>query len=122
MRYCNTQTEPSKTERTVKLSTIAQFPLRSPVPFHGCCIRSFSLPELTEVRCKNSMRFVHSLARTFLGCWLLASMHVLARDYRFDGSMSEEALLTVGPWGRWRASTAEEIGIGESERRENSPR
>jgi len=38
------------------------------------------------------MRFVHSLARTFLGCWLLASMHVLARDYRFDGSMSEEVL------------------------------
>ncbi len=38
------------------------------------------------------MRFVRSLARTFLGCWLLASMHVLARDYRFDGSMSEEVL------------------------------
>ncbi len=38
------------------------------------------------------MRFVRSLARTLLGWSLLFSMHVLARDYRFDGSMSEEVL------------------------------
>ncbi len=46
---------------------------------------SFSLPELTEARRKNSMRFVRSLARTLLGWSLLFSMHVVARDYRFDG-------------------------------------
>src|SRR5258708_4749537 len=38
------------------------------------------------------MRFVRSLARTILGWSLLFSMHVLARDYRFDSSMSEEVL------------------------------
>src|SRR5258706_7426383 len=38
------------------------------------------------------MRFVRSLTRTFLGWSLLFSIHVLAGDYRFDGSMSEEVL------------------------------
>src|SRR6266849_5117385 len=38
------------------------------------------------------MRFVRSLFGTLLGWSLLFSMHVLARDYRFDSSMSEEVL------------------------------
>src|SRR6185369_2463358 len=38
------------------------------------------------------MRFVHPLFGTLLGWSLLFSMHVLARDYHFDSSMSEEVL------------------------------
>src|SRR5437870_10701511 len=38
------------------------------------------------------MRFVRSLARTLLGWSLLFSIQVLARDYRFNGSVSEEVL------------------------------
>src|SRR6266540_1467533 len=38
------------------------------------------------------MRFVRSLARTHLVWALCFSTHVLARDYRFDGGMSEEVL------------------------------
>src|SRR5712671_5381674 len=38
------------------------------------------------------MHFLRSLARTILGCSLLFSMLALARDYRFDGSMSEQVL------------------------------
>ena len=38
------------------------------------------------------MRFVRSVARTLLGWSLLFSMHLLARDYHFDGSMSEAVL------------------------------
>ncbi len=41
---------------------------------------------------QNNMCFVRSLARSILGWSLLFSMHVLAREYRFDGSMSEEVL------------------------------
>ena len=35
---------------------------------------------------------MRSLVRILLGSSLLFSMHVLARGYRFDGSMSEEVL------------------------------
>ena len=38
------------------------------------------------------MGFVRSLTRTLCGWLLLFSLPVLARDYRFDGSMSEEVL------------------------------
>src|SRR5438445_12107455 len=38
------------------------------------------------------MRFVRSLARILLGWSLLFPMHVLAGDFRFDGSISEEVL------------------------------
>ena len=38
------------------------------------------------------MRLVYSLTRTLCGWWLLFSLPGLARDYRFDGSMSEEVL------------------------------
>ena len=41
---------------------------------------------------KNNMRFVRSLARILLGWSLLLSLPVFARDYRFDGSMSEDML------------------------------
>ena len=38
------------------------------------------------------MRLLYSLTRTLCGWWLLFSLPGLARDYRFDGSMSEEVL------------------------------
>jgi len=38
------------------------------------------------------MRLVRSLTRTLCGWLLLFSLPVLARDYRFDRSMSEEVL------------------------------
>src|SRR5882762_3239105 len=38
------------------------------------------------------MRLVRSPTRTLCGWLLLFSLPVLARDYRFDGSMSEEVL------------------------------
>ena len=38
------------------------------------------------------MDFVRSLTRTLCGWLLLFSLPVLARNYHFDGSMSEEVL------------------------------
>src|SRR5260370_41211021 len=38
------------------------------------------------------MRFARSLARILLGWSLLFPVRVFARDYRFDGGMSEEVL------------------------------
>ena len=54
--------------------------------------QSFWLPELTSAPCKNRICGVRSLGRTFLACSLLVSTHLLARDYLFKGSMSEEVL------------------------------
>src|SRR5437016_10243417 len=48
--------------------------------------------ELTRARHKNSMRCVRLLVRILLACSLLFSVSVLARDFRFNGSMSEEVL------------------------------
>src|ERR1043166_8017441 len=40
----------------------------------------------------NTLRFMHALARCFCRLLLFVALPVLARDYRFDVSMSEEVL------------------------------
>src|SRR6185295_10238190 len=47
---------------------------------------------MTRAARKNSMRFVRSLAQILFACSMLFCMHALARDYRLDGSVSEEVL------------------------------
>src|SRR5437867_2249621 len=51
------------------------------------------LPQgLTPLKRSNTLRFMRSLARWLCPLLLLVALPLLARDYRFDGSMSEEVL------------------------------
>src|SRR6266487_7050257 len=51
------------------------------------------LPQgLTPLKRSNTLRFMRSPARWLCPLLLLVALPLLARDYRFDGSMSEEVL------------------------------